>query len=45
MVHVGYKVASEMGERYLRALEENEASIAPLVTENLFEKHLRPLFL
>jgi len=45
LVHVGYKVAAEMGDRYYEALEAHEQSIAPLVTENLLEKHIKPLFL
>ncbi len=45
LVHVAYKVAAEMGDRYYEALESRESSISPLVTENLLEKHLKPLFL
>ncbi len=45
LVHVGYKVAAEMGDRYYQALDAHERAIAPLVTENLLEKHLKPLFL
>ncbi|NIA30062.1 MAG: hypothetical protein GWP06_09150 [Actinobacteria bacterium] len=45
LLHVGYKVAAEMGERYIRALDENEEIIAQNVTENLFERHIKPLFL
>jgi hypothetical protein len=42
---VGFKVAAKLGDRYLRQLEACEASIARNVTENLLERHLRPLFL
>jgi hypothetical protein len=45
LLHVGYKVAAHMGKRYLEELEACEPSIARNVTENLFERHLRPLFL
>ena len=45
LLHVGYKVAAKMGDRYLEMLEECEASISRNVTENLFERHIRPLFL
>lgn len=31
-----------MGDHYRTALEENEAIIALNVTENLFERHIRP---
>src|SRR5436853_1406104 len=45
LLHVGYKVAAKMGEQYLKMLEACEASIARNVTENLFERHIRPIFL
>ncbi|OPZ16222.1 MAG: hypothetical protein BWZ10_01510 [candidate division BRC1 bacterium ADurb.BinA364] len=45
LLHVGYKVAAEMGSRYLDALEANEASIAPNVSQNIFERHLKRAFL
>ncbi len=45
LVHVGYKIAAEMGKTFYTAVEANESVIAPLVTENLLEKHLKPLFL
>jgi tagaturonate epimerase len=45
LLHVGYKVAAKMGSRYLRMLEECEESISRNVTGNLFERHIRPLFL
>jgi len=45
LLHVGFKIAAEMGDRYLAALERHEAVIARNVTVNLFERHLKPLFL
>jgi hypothetical protein len=45
LLHVGYKVAAKMGERYLGMLRQSEESIARNVTENIFERHIRPLFL
>lgn len=45
LLHVGYKVAAKMGERYLRMLVACEESIARNVTENLFQRHIRPLFI
>jgi len=45
LLHVGYKIAAGMGERYLRMLGECEATISRNVTRNLFERHLCPLFL
>ena len=43
-LHVAYKVAAELGDRYLRALAANEAVVARLVTENIYERHLLPIF-
>ena len=45
LVHIGFKVAAEMGERYLEALEKFAPAIAEGVTENIYERHLRPIFL
>jgi hypothetical protein len=44
LLHVGYKVAAKMGDRYLQMLHACEASVARNVTENLYERHLKPLF-
>jgi len=45
LLHVGYKIAAEMGNRYLDALRKFETSIARNVTENLYERHIKSLFL
>ncbi len=45
LLHVGYKVAARMGSRYLDMVEENRAVIAQNVTENLYARHIAPLFL
>lgn len=45
LLHVGYKVAAEMGDRYTELLLACRTSIARNVTRNLFERHLRPLFI
>ena len=45
LLHVGFKVAAGMGERYLDLLQKNEAIIGRNVTENLFDRHIAPLFL
>jgi hypothetical protein len=45
LLHVGYKVAAKMGDRYLRMLEACEESISRNVTENLYTRHIEPLFL
>lgn len=44
LIHVGYKVAAEKGARYLAAIETHRKVVGSLVTENLFDKHIRPLF-
>ena len=45
LLHVGFKVAAKLGPRCLRLLEEFEPTIARNVTENLFERHIKPVFL
>jgi hypothetical protein len=45
LLHVGFKVAANMGGRYLALLEANEAIIARNVTENLYARHIVPVFL
>lgn len=45
LLHVGYKIAAKMGDRYLNMLVECEESISRNVTDNLYERHLKPLFL
>lgn len=45
LLHVGFKVAARMGNRYLDLLEANESVIAKNVTENLFARHIAPVFL
>jgi hypothetical protein len=44
LIHVAFKIAAEMGERYLNALEIDRPIIAETVTENLFERHIKPIF-
>jgi hypothetical protein len=45
LLHVGFKVAAKMGSRYLGLLEDNESVIARNVTENLYARHIAPVFL
>jgi hypothetical protein len=45
LLHVGYKVAAEMGDRYINALEKYEETISEQVTENIYERHLKPVFI
>ena len=41
---VGLKAAAKMGPASYQALEANEGVIGRLVTENLLEKHIYPVF-
>ena len=43
--HVGYKLAARIGSSYLDALADCEASVSRNVTANLFDRHIRPIFL
>jgi hypothetical protein len=45
LLHVGFKVAAKMGDRYLKTLEANEEIVAKNVTTNLFDRHIKPVFL
>jgi hypothetical protein len=45
LLHVGFKVAAKLGDRYLALLVECREAISRNVTANLFERHIRPVFL
>ena len=45
LLHVGFKVAAKLGDRYLHLLEQMEQIVAKNVTTNLFDRHITPLFL
>lgn len=45
LLHVGFKVAAHMGQRYHDLIEANEDVIARNVTENLYDRHIAPVFL
>jgi hypothetical protein len=45
LLHVCYKIAAEKSEQYLEALDEYKDVIGGYVTANLWERHIRPLFL
>ncbi len=44
LLHVSYKIAAEMGRRFSDALEIFEPFIATHVTENIYGRHILPLF-
>jgi hypothetical protein len=45
LLHVGYKIAARMGTRYTDMLVACEESVSRNVTDNLFTRHIVPLFL
>jgi hypothetical protein len=45
LLHVGYKVAAEMGKEFTDAVADCERIIGPNVTENIFVKHIKPIFI
>lgn len=45
LLHVAYKIAAEMGIDYLNALEKYEKIISQNVTENIYERHIKPIFI
>jgi hypothetical protein len=44
LLHVAYKIAARLGDRYLRMLDACEKSIARNVTANLYQRHLKQIF-
>jgi tagaturonate epimerase len=44
-VHVAFRVAAEMGDEWTGALQAAQEVAGRCVTENLFDRHIRPLFL
>jgi hypothetical protein len=45
LLHVGFKIAAKMGSRYIDLVEANEDVIAKNVTQNLFDRHIAPVFI
>lgn len=44
LLHVAFKLAAKKGTRYTDLLAANREIVAKQVTDNLFERHMRPLF-
>lgn len=44
LLHVSFKIAAKAGRRYLDLLESNAEVVGRNVTENIYARHLRPLF-
>ena len=45
LIHVGYKIAAEMGKEFITALDENREIIEEQVRYNILERHLKRLFM
>ena len=45
LLHCGYKVAAEFGDTYFNALTKYKDIVSKNVTENIFERHIKPLFI
>lgn len=44
LLHVGYKVAAEMGQTYTDALRKHQDIIGQNVRGNIYERHIKPIF-
>lgn len=45
LLHVGYKVAAEMGDRYIDTVRAHSEIIGDHVTGNILDRHIKPLFI
>ncbi|MFO1043920.1 MAG: tagaturonate epimerase family protein [Planctomycetaceae bacterium] len=45
LLHVSFKIAAKAGTRYTDLLKANEAIVAKQVTENIYNRHMVPLFI
>ncbi|GHU05267.1 hypothetical protein FACS1894158_07550 [Betaproteobacteria bacterium] len=44
LIHVAYKVAADLGEKYISLLDKYSEVIGQCVEENIYERHLKRLF-
>ncbi len=44
LLHVSYKIAAELGDRYFNALKKYKVQIAKNVEENILERHIKRIF-
>ncbi len=44
LIHVGYKVAAEMSDKYTSLLKKYEKVVGECVAENIYDRHLKRLF-
>ena len=45
LLHVSFKVAAKAGTRFTNLLKTNEEIVGKQVTDNLFDRHLKPIFI
>jgi len=45
LIHISFRLAAEMGERFIGLLERHRETIESYVTDNLLRNHIEPLFL
>jgi hypothetical protein len=45
LLHVSFKVAAKHGSRFTDLLQSNEKIVSEQVMTNLFDRHMKPLFL
>jgi len=45
LLHISYKIAAEMDADFLKVLEKHEEIIAQNVTKNIYERHIKPIFI
>ncbi|MEZ6041929.1 MAG: tagaturonate epimerase family protein [Planctomycetaceae bacterium] len=45
LLHVSFKIAARAGSQYTDLLKFNEEIVGQQVTENIFDRHMKPLFL
>ena len=45
LLHVAYKIAAQLGSDYIDMLDKYEDVVAQNVTENIYERHLKPIFI
>lgn len=45
LLHVGFKIAADLGEELFDAIRRHENAIAENVTKNIYSRHIKPIFL
>ena len=45
LIHVGYRIAAEMGPRFTSLVRRNAETVGSNVADNLYRKHIVPLFI